>query len=172
MVGSDAVWRAAGLALAVGLTAAPAMAEMAPAGAPAAFGIQGRAVILSVRGIGAQIYECKPDPSGGDHWVFREPVAALVKDGTTVGRHYAGPTWALDGDATVTGKLAASAPGVGPDDITLLKLDVVQARGEGALKGAALVLRLNTQGGALKGACEHPGELRAAPYSADYVFLR
>ena len=170
MVGSGVAWRAARLALAARLISAPAMAEIA--GAPADFGVEGRTVILTVHGLGAQIYECKPDPSSGDHWVFREPIAALVKDGATVGRHYAGPTWAVDGDATLTGKLAKSAPGAGADDIPWLKLDVAQVRGEGVLKDAALVLRLNTQGGVLKGACDHPGELRASPYAADYVFLR
>jgi hypothetical protein len=35
-----------------------------------------------------------------------------------------------------------------------------------------LVLRLTTRGGVLKGACRTAGELRAEPYSADYVFLR
>ena len=37
--------------------------------------------------------------------------------------------------------------------------------------GATVVLRLNTRGGVLAGACPTVGELRAAPYSADYAFL-
>jgi len=41
---------------------------------------------------GAQIYECKADASGKFAWEFREPIATLLADGKTVGRHYAGPT--------------------------------------------------------------------------------
>jgi hypothetical protein len=166
------VQRWAGGALLAGWLAAPAFAQGMPTSAPAIFGVAARATILAVRGVGAQIYECKPDPSGGNQWAFREPVAALFKDGRTVGRHYAGPIWELTDDATLKGKVAASAPGATPGDITLLKLDVIERRGEGALKDAALVLRLNTHGGVLKGPCDQAGDLRSEPYSADYLFLR
>jgi Protein of unknown function (DUF3455) len=55
--------------------------------------------------------------------------------------------------------------------VALLKLEVVEHRGGGILEDAKLVLRLETRGGVLKGACPTAGELRAEPYSADYVFL-
>jgi hypothetical protein len=152
------------------LAATSALAQADPA--PAAFGVAGRAVILGVHAEGAQIYECKADAAGHLAWAFREPVAALFKDGESVGRHYAGPHWALDDGSLVRGKLAATAPGAGPGDVTLLKLDVVENSGAGALKDAALVLRLATRGGALSGDCPAAGALRPVPYSADYVFLR
>jgi hypothetical protein len=63
-------------------------------------------------------------------------------------------------------------PGATAGDAALLKLDVVEHHGTGVLKDAKLVLRLNTRGGVLKGECPKAGELRAAPYSADYAFLR
>ena len=154
------------------LAAASAAPQAAGVTAPAAFGVTDRAAILVVQAEGAQIYECKADATGAMTWVFREPIATLVGDGRTIGRHYAGPTWELaDGDA-VRGKQAAAAPGATPGDVALLKLDVVEHRGSGLLKDAKLVLRLNTRGGALKGACPKAGELHAEPYSADYVFLR
>ena len=131
----------------------------------------GRAVVLVAHGVGAQIYECKPDAGGHDNWVFREPIAALIKDGRTIGRHYAGPTWELADGGAVTGKQAMSAPGAAADDVTLLKLDVVSHHGGGALNVANLVLRLNTRGGVLKGPCGTAGGLRAEPYAADYLFL-
>jgi hypothetical protein len=158
--------------LCAGLLAVQLASPAAAQDAPAAFGVADRATILVVHGVGAQIYECKPDPGGANQWVFREPVASLFKDGQTVGRHYAGPTWALEGDATLKGKSVASAPGATTADVPLLKLEVVQRQGDGALKDAALVLRLNTHGGVLKGPCERAGGLHAEPYSADYVFLR
>jgi len=140
--------------------------------APTAFDVAARAVVLTLHAEGAQIYQCQPDASGALSWAFREPIATLIGDGKTVGRHYAGPTWALDDGGAVKGKLAASAPGAGPGDIPLLKLNVAEHQGAGALAGANLVLRLNTHGGVFKGACATAGELHAEPYSADYVFLR
>lgn len=140
--------------------------------APAAFGVADRAVILLVHAAGAQIYECKEDTRGETNWVFREPIAPLVRGGLTVGRHYAGPTWELTDGDVVGGRQSASAPGATPGDVALLRLDVVEHRGTGILKDAKLVLRLNTHGGVLKGECPKAGELRAEPYSADYAFLR
>jgi hypothetical protein len=71
----------------------------------------------------------------------------------------------------VKGRQSAAAPGATPRDVALLKLEVVEHRGGGILEDAKLVLRLETRGGVLKGACPTAGELRAEPYSADYVFL-
>jgi hypothetical protein len=155
-----------------GLSAAAAAPPTAAVSAPAAFDVADRAPILLVHAAGAQIYECKADASGATNWVFREPIATLVRDGRTIGHHYVGPTWELtDGDA-VQGKQSAAAPGATPGDVALLKLDVVEHHGSGVLKDAKLVLRLNTRGGVLKGECRKAGELRAEPYSADYAFLR
>src|SRR5207244_2329041 len=85
----------------------------------------------------------------------RYPAAAtVVLGGKTVGRHYAGPTWEhIDGSAVV-GKVAANAPGATPQDIPLLKLDVVSSRGSGVLTGVTTVQRINTLGGRFDGACE------------------
>ena len=70
------------------------------------------------------------------------------------------------------GKVAASAPGATPDDISWLKLDVVDRRGDGILSSATTVQRINTRGGVVQGSCENEGDYRSVPYSADYVFLR
>ena len=147
-------------------------AQVARVSAPRIFDVAGRDPILVVHATGAQIYECEADPVAGASWVFREPIAALVRNGVTVGQHYAGPSWELNDGDKVIGRQSASAPGAAPGDAPLLKLDVIEHRGSGALKDAKLVLRLNTHGGALKGKCSMSGELRAEPYSADYAFLR
>jgi len=57
---------------------------------PDAIAASGEAVMLTVHAEGAQIYECKADSGGKLVWQFREPIAALIADGKTVGRHYAG----------------------------------------------------------------------------------
>jgi Protein of unknown function (DUF3455) len=149
-----------------------AAAQTTPVSAPAAFDVANRAPILVVHATGAQIYECKADASGSANWVFREPIATLIRDGETIGHHYVGPTWKLADGEVVRGKQSAAAPGATPSDVALLKLDVAEHRGNGALKDAKLVLRLNTRGGVLEGECLKAGELRAEPYSADYAFLR
>ena len=149
------------------LTGAPA-AETLPGAIVAA----GEATILSVHAEGAQVYECKAGTDGKLAWAFREPIATLLVDGKTVGRHYAGPNWEHSDGSAVTGKVAGNAPGTAPDDIPWLKLDVVAQRGSGVLTGATTVQRINTKGGKLDGACDKAGGFRSMPYSADYVFLR
>ena len=128
--------------------------------------------MLTAHAEGAQVYECKAGPDGKPAWAFREPIATLLVDGKTVGRHYAGPSWELSDGSAVVGKVAGNAPGATANDIAWLKLDVASDRGSGALTAATTVQRINTKGGKLDGACEQPGTFRSAPYSADYVFLR
>jgi hypothetical protein len=138
---------------------------------PEAIAAKGEPTLLQVHAEGAQIYECKAETDGRLVWRFREPIAALFQDGKTVGRHYAGPIWEIAGSA-ITGKAVGKAPGASTKDIPWLKLDVVDRRGEGPLRAATTVQRLNTAGGNFEGACEKPGDLHAEPYSADYVFLK
>ena len=67
--------------------------------------------MLSVHAEGAQVYECKAGADGKLAWAFREPIATLLVDGKTIGRHYAGPNWEhIDGSAVV-GKVTGNAPG-------------------------------------------------------------
>jgi hypothetical protein len=138
---------------------------------PAAIAAPDQTPIVTLHAEGAQIYECK-EKDGKLSWAFREPIAALMRDGRTVGRHYAGPTWEDADGSAVVGKVGASAPGATADDVAWLKLDVVERRGSAVLATATSVQRINTHGGALSGPCNERGALRAVPYSADYVFLR
>jgi hypothetical protein len=139
---------------------------------PAAIAAPGETVVLSVHAEGAQVYECKAGSDGKFAWAFREPIATLMADGKTVGRHYAGPTWEhIDGSAAV-GKVVGNVPGATANDIPWLKLEVASHRGSGVLTPVTTVQRINTQGGKLDGACDKAGATKSAPYSADYVFLR
>lgn len=156
------------LAGATGLVAlvAPAHAQTRDA-LPPGLAADGLRPIISVTAVGAQIYECRAGA-----WAFREPIATLMRDGATVGRHFAGPTWEFADLSAVTGKVAARAEGATAQDIPWLRLDVVQRRGAGVLDGVTTVQRIDTEGGQLAGACAQPGALRAEPYAATYVFLR
>jgi uncharacterized protein DUF3455 len=139
---------------------------------PGAIAAPGEAVVLSVHAEGAQVYECKAGNDGKLAWAFREPIATLLVDGKTIGRHYAGPNWEhVDGSAVV-GKVSGNAPGATADDIPWLKLQVTASRGSGVLSGVTTVQRINTRGGKLEGPCDKAGSFKSAPYSAEYVFLK
>ena len=147
------------------LLALPLLAPRSPrhAQVPDAIAAPGETVVATWHAEGAQVYECKAGADGKLAWAFREPIATLLLDGKTVGRHYAGPNWEhMDGSAVV-GKVAGNAPGATPKDIPLLKLEVVASRGSGVLSGVTTVQRINTQGGRHDGACEKAGTFYSAP---------
>ena len=128
--------------------------------------------VATIHAEGAQVYECKAGADGKLAWAFREPIATLLLDGKTIGRHYAGPNWEhMDGSAVVA-KAAGNALAPGAKDIPWLKLEVIASRGSGALSGVTTVQRINTVGGRHDGACEKAGTFHSAPYAADYVFLK
>src|ERR1700738_4644141 len=139
---------------------------------PEAIAAPGETVVLTMHAEGAQVYECKAGADGKLGWAFREPIATLLVDGKTVGRHYAGPNWEHGDGSAVVGKATGNAPGATPNDIPWLKLEVISHRGSGTLTAATTVQRINTIGGKLEGACDKAGAFKRAPYSADYVFLR
>jgi Protein of unknown function (DUF3455) len=138
---------------------------------PDAIAAPGEAAVLTVHAEGAQVYECRAGADGKPAWAFREPIATLLVDGKTVGRHYSGPNWEHSDGSAVVGKAAGNAPGATPNDIPWLKLEVISHRGSGILTTATTVQRINTIGGKLEGGCDKAGAFKSAPYSADYVFL-
>jgi hypothetical protein len=154
------------------LVGAPMSAHSAETPLPGAIAAPGESVVLSVHAEGAQVYECKAGTDGKLGWAFREPIATLLVDGKTVGRHYAGPNWEHNDGSAVVGKAVGNAPGASAADIAWLKLAVVSQRGSGVLSGVTTVQRINTIGGKLEGACDTAGTFKSAPYSAEYVFLR
>jgi Protein of unknown function (DUF3455) len=157
-------WR---MALLIAVLPASVQAQQA---LPDAIAVPGRSAALTVHAVGAQIYECVADAERKLAWRFREPVATLLVEGRTVGRHYAGPNWELADGSRITGKLAGTAPGRTADDIPWLKLDAATP-GTGQFAPVRAIQRINTRGGALSGACETAGMLRPVPYASDYVFL-
>jgi Protein of unknown function (DUF3455) len=149
-----------------------ALTGVASAQLPDTIAAPGETVVATIHAEGAQVYECKADAGGKLGWQFREPIATLLLDGKTVGRHYAGPNWEHGDGSAVAAKVAGRAPGATPGDIPLLKLEVTERRGSGVLSGVTTVQRLNTRGGAAEGACDKAGAYLSIPYAADYVFLR
>ena len=81
---------------------------------PDAVAAPNEAVVATVHAEGAQIYDCKAGADGKLVWQFREPIATLLVDGKTVGRHFAGPGWELSDGSAVTGKVAGRAAGATP----------------------------------------------------------
>jgi hypothetical protein len=149
------------------LLAAPALAQVPPS-----IAAPGETAVATFHAEGAQVYECKAGSDGKLGWAFREPIATLLLDGKTVGRHYAGPNWEHTDGSAVTAKAAGNAPGKSASDIPWLKLEVTQQRGSGTLAGVTTVQRINTAGGVFSGACDKAGTFDSAPYAADYVFLK
>jgi hypothetical protein len=148
------------------------LASAAETPIPDAVAAPGETIVLTAHAEGAQVYECKAGADGKSAWSFREPIATLIVEGKTIGRHYAGPNWEHSDGSAVVGKSTGSAPGATPNDIPWLKLEVVSRRGSGVLAGVTTVQRINTQGGKLEGACDRAGTFKSGPYTADYVFLR
>ena len=136
-----------------------------------AIAAQGETVELQLHAVGAQIYECKEATGGQLLWQFREPVASLLRDGKTVGVHYAGPKWEI-GTSLIAAKVSTSVSAPSEKDIPWLKLEVTEAD-DGLLQDVTTVQRINTVGGVVvEGGCGKAGELRAEPYAADYIFLK
>ena len=148
------------------------LAVPASAQVPAAIAAPGETAVATFHAEGAQVYECKAGADGKLTWAFREPIATLLLDGKTVGRHYAGPNWDHVDGSGVTGKALANAPGMTATDIPWLKLEVTARRGSGVLSAATTIQRINTMGGVMSGACEKAGAFHSEPYAANYVFLR
>ena len=144
----------------------------ASAQVPEAIAAPGETLVATIHAEGAQIYECKADAAGKLVWQFREPIATLLVDGKTVGRHYAGPNWELADGSAVVGKVSGRAPGATPKDIPLLKLEATSHRGTGQLSGITTIQRLNTKGGVAEGPCETAGTFLNVPYSSDYAYLK
>jgi hypothetical protein len=139
---------------------------------PDAMAAPNKTQVLKVLAEGAQIYECKADKDGKLIWQFREPVAALILDGKTIGRHFAGPTWELSDGSAVTGKVTARTAGATSRDIPWLMVEATTHRGSGQLSDIMAIQRINTKGGAIEGDCTAAGSLVSVTYSSEYIFLK
>jgi hypothetical protein len=139
---------------------------------PVTIAVKAGVPLAQLQGAGAQIYACAKNAAGALNWTFREPVATLLEEGKTVGRHFVGPTWEFVDGSRVVGEVVSKAPGATAKDILWLKLSVKEPPKSGLVAGATSVLRIDTKGGVFEGACEREGELHSEPYTATYVFVK
>jgi Protein of unknown function (DUF3455) len=139
---------------------------------PATLAVSGGVPVAKLQAAGAQIYLCAKNAAGDLNWTFREPIAALLEEGKTVGRHFVGPTWEFVDGSRIIGEAVSKAPGKTPKDIPWLKLSVKEPPTFGLVAGATSILRIDTKGGVFEGACDSEGELHSEPYSATYVFVK
>ena len=166
------VFRPIILAIVAGYLSMRVIAPSAAAEVPETIAARGETLIATAHATGAQVYECKTNSDGKLAWQFREPIATLMIDGKTVGRHFAGPVWEMADGSAVSAKVSAQAPGATANDIPLLRLNVAARHGSGLLSGVTTVQRLNTHGGRADAACDAPGTFLSVPYSADYAFYK
>ena len=119
---------------------------------------------------GVQIYHWN-----GTTWIFDGPLAVLSADRagrSTVGTHYAGPTWESAGGSKVVATVVERCT-PDPDAIAWLLLGAVSNDGPGIFRRVTFIQRVNTVGGnapALPGS--FPGEEARVPYTTEYLFYR
>ncbi len=167
------------IAAAAGCATAELPAIPAPADVPVALHAPaGQAPYLQVHATGVQVYECaaKADAPRDWAWQFRSPEATLSDaTGKTVGRHFAGPSWASNDGATIVGQASASAPAPDKGNIPWLLLTIKSRDGQGLLTQTASVQRLDTEGGVAPSSpcgAANAGQLERVGYTATYVFWR
>ena len=130
---------------------------------------EGSKLVLHAYAEGVQIYQF-----GNGSWVPRGPSATLYADADrkgVLGIHYGGPTWESNGGSFVVGRLSKPCE-VGPADIPWLLLDGIRSQGPGIFHQVTHIQRINTVGGRAPTATGSQGEMRNAPYTAEYFFYR
>src|SRR5260370_15275637 len=139
---------------------------------PGTIAVKAGVPVAQLKAAGAQIYVCAKNAEGALNWTFREPVASLLEDGKTVGRHFVGPTWEFVDGSRVQGEVVSKAPGTTAKDIAWLNLSVKDPPKSGPAAGATSVLRIDTKGGVFEGSCASEGELPAEPSTATDLFVQ
>ena len=154
----------------LGLSALAAQAESMPE-IPTSLDGPEKTVVRILNAQGGLIYDCAKD---GDKmmWKMREPIAALFENGKNAGRYVTGGEFDTMDGSKVSGKPVANMASPTPGSIPWLRLAIAKNEGNGSLTPAKVILRINTKGGALAGACETAGAMQTVAYSADYVFVK
>jgi hypothetical protein len=136
------------------------------------FAPAGSKTLLTLTGIGVQIYTCK-NQTTEPAWSFVGPQAKLFDHETDVGSHGVGPTWTLKDGSWVKGQLIATKQSPDANAIPWLLLKASEANGPGALAEVKYIRRSDTVGGkARTTGCDvkHFGVVDEIPYKAVYTF--
>jgi uncharacterized protein DUF3455 len=132
-------------------------------------------VILQVHATGSQIYICQAGTDQKLAWILKAPDADLFDShGKKIGHHFAGPTWQLNDESEVVGKLVAKHDAPEATDIPWLLLSGVTHNSAGILANVTFIQRVHTKDGLAPAAstCDDSkrGTESKIPYSADYFF--
>ena len=131
------------------------------------------AIVSAVAGEGVQIYESKPNPSGGFQWSLKAPEANLKGlSGEILGKHGAGPSWTMNDGSSIVGNQPPLEAVVASKGVPWLLVSVKLKSGSGILNQVDYVVRVAADGGV---APAEPPKTRGATirirYRAIYVFL-
>jgi len=141
---------------------------------PGIAGPENCAIVLAVAAEGVQIYESKPNPSGGFQWSLKAPEAVLKSaSGQVLGKHGAGPSWTLNDGSSIVGSLPPLKNMAASGTIPWLLIAVKSKSGSGTLDKVDYVLRVATDGGVAP--VEPPnvdGATARVKYHAIYIFFR
>ena len=135
--------------------------------------------VLELRGVGFQVYDCRPlsdgAASGGYGWRLKAPDASLRDiSGTEIGRHFAGPSWRARDGSMVVGEPLVSSPAPTSGAIPWLLLRARSHAGQGLFASVGYIARIRTQGGlAPASGCDqaHAGHEDRVPYQAVYLLF-
>ena len=124
-----------------------ASASLSATDVPQAIAVPGETPAMDLHAEGAQINQCEAGSQNTLVWRLREPIATLIRDGNSVGRHYAAlhweyvdataPLWVHNDGSSVKAKIVARAAGATARDIPLLKLRRQPDSGNGAFYAMA-----------------------------------
>lgn len=130
----------------------------------------GNKVSYHVYAKGVQIYRWN-----GASWVFVAPSAVISADAagnSTVGTHYAGPTWESVSGSKVVGAVQKRCPS-NTGSIPWLLLGAASESGPGIFDNTTFIQRVNTTGGVAPSAPgQIVGEVATVYYTAEYYFYR
>ena len=83
-----------------------------------------------------------------------------------------GPVWHNSDGSAITGKPAASKPGIGPKDYAWQRWDTTSTGGAGLFSDISAVVLVDTHGGLMQGECPDDDDAAGQPFSGTYVFLK
>jgi hypothetical protein len=130
-------------------------------------------IVMALIGDGVQIYESKPNSSGGFEWSLKAPEAELKSlTGEIRGQHGAGPSWTLNDGSSIVGTVPPIKNLAAPAGIPWLLVAVKSKSGSGVLDKVDYVMRVATEGGVAP--VEPPKakeETVKIKYHAVYLFL-
>ena len=130
----------------------------------------GSQVAFHVYAKGVQIYRWN-----GTSWGFVAPSAVLTSDAagnSTIGTHYAGPTWeSMSGSKVIGAVVKRCIPD--PNAIPWLLLRAASTQGPGVFSDVTFIQRVNTAGGNAPSAPgSFTGEEKNVPYTTEYFFYK